>query len=186
MKVKTDVPIMTGNHLRAARALAGVDQEYVARFAKVAIGTVRNMESSGYGPITSRLAIVQRVTKALLNVGIVFTGEKGEDGVARITGVKRAQVIVGVGFSEADYRPEIFMALDIGSSLQFPVPLAKEMAAAARERNDKEYAFALETAIRLSANTKRRPQAEIDAEVDALVKKKYPRRSSGAKTTGPV
>jgi hypothetical protein len=150
MKVKR-----TGNHLRAARALAGVDQEYVARLAEVAIGTVRNMEGCGFGPITSRGTIVERVFKALETLGIQFVAEIDEDGVTRIVGVKRHRLITGVGFSAVDYKPEIGLVDERrGHVSNLPIPVAKEMAVAARERGDIEYAVELEAAIRLAASMK--------------------------------
>lgn len=39
--------LLTGNQLKAARALAAVDQAWVAKAANVAVNTIRNMESRG-------------------------------------------------------------------------------------------------------------------------------------------
>ena len=65
--------LSTGNQLRAARALAGVDQQAVARTAKVAVNTIRNMEARGPDPITSGAVTVRSVQKALESFGIEFT-----------------------------------------------------------------------------------------------------------------
>jgi hypothetical protein len=72
--------LITGNQLRAARALAGVDQQTVAEAAKVAVNTVRNMEGRGPNPITSGAMTVRSVQKALEIFGVVFTND-GEPGV---------------------------------------------------------------------------------------------------------
>jgi DNA-binding XRE family transcriptional regulator len=37
--------LVTGNQLKAARALAGVDQQQVADAAEVNVSTIRNMEA---------------------------------------------------------------------------------------------------------------------------------------------
>ena len=38
---------MTGNQLKAARALAGIDQAKLAELAGLSVNTIRNMEASG-------------------------------------------------------------------------------------------------------------------------------------------
>jgi transcriptional regulator with XRE-family HTH domain len=65
--------LITGNQLKAARALAGVDQLSVAQAAKVAINTIRNMESRGPNPITSGAVTVRNVQTALEAAGVEFT-----------------------------------------------------------------------------------------------------------------
>lgn len=65
--------LSTGNQLRAARALAGVDQQAVANAAKVAVNTIRNMEARGPNPITSGALTVRSVQKAVESFGIEFT-----------------------------------------------------------------------------------------------------------------
>ena len=62
--------LITGNQLKAARALAGVDQAWVAKAANVAINTVRNMESRGVEPITSGAVTVRNVQLALERAGV--------------------------------------------------------------------------------------------------------------------
>jgi transcriptional regulator with XRE-family HTH domain len=64
--------LITGNQLKAARALAGVDQLAVAQAAKVAVNTIRNMESRGPNPITSGAVTVRNVQIALENLGVEF------------------------------------------------------------------------------------------------------------------
>jgi len=64
--------LTTGNQLKAARALAGVDQHQVADSAKVNVNTIRNMEARGAKPITSGAVTIRRVQLALEALGIEF------------------------------------------------------------------------------------------------------------------
>jgi transcriptional regulator with XRE-family HTH domain len=61
-----------GNQLKAARALAGVDQRRVADSAGVNVNTIRNMEARGAEPITSSAVTVRNVQLALEALGIEF------------------------------------------------------------------------------------------------------------------
>ena len=65
--------LVTGNQLKAARALAGVDQLWAAQAANIAVNTVRNMEACGDQPITSSAANVRGVQRALELLGVEFT-----------------------------------------------------------------------------------------------------------------
>jgi transcriptional regulator with XRE-family HTH domain len=64
--------LTTGNQLKAARALAGVDQQQVADSAGVNVNTIRNMEARGAEPITSSAVTVHNVQVALEALGIEF------------------------------------------------------------------------------------------------------------------
>jgi hypothetical protein len=64
--------LVTGNQLKAARALAGVDQQQVADSARVNVNTIRNMEARGAEPITSSAVTVRSVQVALEALGIEF------------------------------------------------------------------------------------------------------------------
>src|SRR5262245_40942811 len=57
--------LTTGNQLRAARALAWVDQQQIADSAKVNVNTIRHMEARGAKPITSRAVTSRRVQLGL-------------------------------------------------------------------------------------------------------------------------
>ena len=57
--------LATGNQLKAARALAGVNQQEVADTAGVNVNTIRNMEARGAKPITSSAVTVRNVQLAL-------------------------------------------------------------------------------------------------------------------------
>jgi transcriptional regulator with XRE-family HTH domain len=72
--------LVTGNQLKAARALAGVDQQQVADAARVNVNTVRNMEARGAEPITSSAVTVRSVQLALEAWGIEFLNH-GQPGV---------------------------------------------------------------------------------------------------------
>jgi transcriptional regulator with XRE-family HTH domain len=72
--------LVTGNQLKAARALAGVDQQQVADAAKINVNTVRNMEARGIDPITSGAVTVRNVQMALEAWGIEFLNH-GQPGV---------------------------------------------------------------------------------------------------------
>lgn len=71
--------IVTGRHIRAARALLGWSQEGLAAKAKVAIGTVRKMEDTD-GPVGSRTDSLFKVVTILERAGIEFL-DSGEPGV---------------------------------------------------------------------------------------------------------
>jgi transcriptional regulator with XRE-family HTH domain len=72
--------LVTGNQLKAARALAGVDQQQVADAAEINVNTVRNMEARGAEPITSSAVTVRSVQLALEAWGIEFLNH-GQPGV---------------------------------------------------------------------------------------------------------
>jgi transcriptional regulator with XRE-family HTH domain len=72
--------LVTGNQLKAARALAGVDQQQVADAAEINVNTVRNMEARGTEPITSSAVTVRSVQLALEAWGIEFLNH-GQPGV---------------------------------------------------------------------------------------------------------
>lgn len=64
--------LATGNQLKAARALIGVDQQQVADSAGVNVNTIRNMEARGAESITSSAVTVRNVQLALEVLGIEF------------------------------------------------------------------------------------------------------------------
>jgi hypothetical protein len=72
--------LVTGNQLKAARALAGVDQQQVADAAEINVNTVRNMEARGAEPITSSAVTIRSVQLALEAWGIEFLNH-GQPGV---------------------------------------------------------------------------------------------------------
>ena len=72
--------LTTGNQLKAARALISMDQDELARRAKVNVNTVRNMEASGAGTIAGRAQNVQAVQLTLEQAGVEFQNH-GRPGV---------------------------------------------------------------------------------------------------------
>jgi transcriptional regulator with XRE-family HTH domain len=64
---------LTGNQVRAARALAEIDQQRLSELSGVSINTVRNMEARGRSPIEGHASTRQKVQNALQMSGIEFT-----------------------------------------------------------------------------------------------------------------
>jgi transcriptional regulator with XRE-family HTH domain len=78
--------LSTGNQLRAARALLGMDQAELAKRAGVDINTVRNLEGRGPDPLGGRVDTLRKVQGALERAGIEFLNH-GQPGV-RLVGAK--------------------------------------------------------------------------------------------------
>lgn len=72
--------LTTGNQLKAARALAGLDQGELARRAGVNINTIGAMEKRGSEMLTSGLDKITAVMRALEEAGIEFLNH-GQPGV---------------------------------------------------------------------------------------------------------
>ena len=71
--------IITGRQLRAARALLGMEQIELAKRARVAIGTIRRMESFDE-EVGARTWTLSQVQKALEKAGVEFLND-GQPGV---------------------------------------------------------------------------------------------------------
>lgn len=78
--------LTTGNQLKAARALAGMDQNALALAAGVNVNTIGAMERRGADTITSGLDVVRRVMTALEAAGVEFLNH-GQPGVRLSKGV---------------------------------------------------------------------------------------------------
>ncbi|ESZ06482.1 helix-turn-helix transcriptional regulator [Mesorhizobium sp. M1060] len=72
--------LTTGNQLKAARALIGIEQKEVADLVEVNVNTIRSMEAAGAGPIAGRSQNVQAVQRALEGLGVEFLNH-GRPGV---------------------------------------------------------------------------------------------------------
>ncbi|NKJ91781.1 helix-turn-helix domain-containing protein [Rhizobium leguminosarum bv. viciae] len=72
--------LTTGNQLKAARALAGLDQGTLAKKAGVNINTISSMEKRGAEVLTSGLDKIQSVMRALESEGVEFLNH-GQPGV---------------------------------------------------------------------------------------------------------
>jgi hypothetical protein len=70
----------SGNQLRAARALLGLDQEAFAEAVGVSINTVRAMEACGAEPVGGFASTRNKVRVALEDMGIEFLND-GSPGV---------------------------------------------------------------------------------------------------------
>jgi predicted transcriptional regulator len=71
--------LLTGRHIRAARALIGWGQDDLAKRAKVALRTVRRMEGFD-GPVGARTDTVGKVAGVLQKAGVEFLND-GQPGV---------------------------------------------------------------------------------------------------------
>lgn len=71
---------ISGNQLRAARSLLGLEQIELADKATVGVNTIRRMEACGAEPIGGNEATRAKVTKALEALGVEFTNG-GQPGV---------------------------------------------------------------------------------------------------------
>jgi transcriptional regulator with XRE-family HTH domain len=67
--------LITGRQLRAARALLGWEQIELAKRSRVAIGTIRRMESFT-GEIGSRTSTLSQVQATLERAGIQFLNDE--------------------------------------------------------------------------------------------------------------
>jgi len=72
--------LTTGNQLKAARALAGLDQGELAKRAGVNINTISSMEKKGAEILTSGLDKIRSVMEALEAAGVEFLNH-GQPGV---------------------------------------------------------------------------------------------------------
>ena len=72
--------LVTGNQLKAARSLAGVEQSDLAQAAGVHVNTIRKMEWKGAAEITSGADVVRKVQLALEAAGVEFLNH-GRPGV---------------------------------------------------------------------------------------------------------
>jgi transcriptional regulator with XRE-family HTH domain len=63
---------ISGNQLRAARALADVGQRQLAKASKVSVNTIRNMEARKAETVRVRRTTMQKIRKALKQLNVVF------------------------------------------------------------------------------------------------------------------
>ena len=69
--------MLTGEQVRAARALARMDQAQLAAEAAVSIETVKRLEGMR-GTVAAQVATVLAIRKALEAAGVIFIDENGE------------------------------------------------------------------------------------------------------------
>lgn len=78
--------MITANQLRAARALAGLDQRKLAELAGLSVPTIQRMEASG-GVIRGNVDSLMKLVAALGAAGVELIGE-GETSSAGGRGVR--------------------------------------------------------------------------------------------------
>jgi transcriptional regulator with XRE-family HTH domain len=66
------VIVITGNQIRAARALLNWSQRELSKKSRVAFGTIQRMERFDNGPVASRTETLGRVVGVLEKAGIEF------------------------------------------------------------------------------------------------------------------
>jgi DNA-binding XRE family transcriptional regulator len=69
--------LRTGNQIKAARALADLNQQQLAEAAGVNVNTIRNMEARGGQLLSSGLDTVTKVQRTLEAAGVEFIAENG-------------------------------------------------------------------------------------------------------------
>lgn len=79
---------MTPEQCRAARGLANVSQEDLAKAARVGASTVRNFEAGRSMPVTNNL---QAIKDALEAMGVVFIPENGGGAGVRLRSPARGK-----------------------------------------------------------------------------------------------
>jgi kynureninase len=72
-----DLETITGRQLQAARVLAGLTADSLARAATVGIATLRRAEARGSDPISMTTNNARAVVQALENAGVVLFGRNG-------------------------------------------------------------------------------------------------------------
>lgn len=82
---------ITGNQIRAARALVGMGQQDLADKAKIGINTVRNMEGVGADRIRVRTDTLDTVIDALKAAGVVIIDEGQSDGGPGVRLIKKGE-----------------------------------------------------------------------------------------------
>ena len=97
---------ITGNQIRAARALIGMDQQALADKAAIGINTVRNMEGAGSERINVRTGTLDAVIDALKAAGVVIVDEGMQDGGPGVRLVKQPVKSIDTIESEVVQYPE--------------------------------------------------------------------------------
>lgn len=138
--------LTTGNQLRAARALADMDQGTLAKRAGVNINTISAMEKRGGHGLTSGLDKIRAVMKVLEAEGVEFLNH-GHPGV-RLSGQVRP-------------RPMLFRRDD--------VPGRGWVAFAFDYAGKRHTAFLLHDALSVGGSLTERPEKLFDARVEQIL-----------------
>lgn len=81
--------MLTGAQIKAARALARMDQAELASAAGISVPTVKRLEAMG-GPISANTSTEAAIRRALTDAGIIIIDENGEG-----PGVRLRKGVVG-------------------------------------------------------------------------------------------
>jgi DNA-binding XRE family transcriptional regulator len=68
-----EIPVIIGAQIKAARALAMLEQEQLAREAGISETTLRKLEHSGHAPVPGTARTLQAVLEALNRHGVFMT-----------------------------------------------------------------------------------------------------------------
>ena len=79
--------------MRAARALAGLEQRALADRAGIGINTIRNFEAAGANSVRGRLDTLDAIVAALKAAGVVFVPENGEGPGVRLLKAKPRAIV---------------------------------------------------------------------------------------------
>lgn len=82
---------LTGNQLRAARALIGLEQSDLAKAAGVSVNTIRNMEAQGPEIVRVRLETFHLVRDALAEAGVILLEENGGGAGVRLRSPRKSR-----------------------------------------------------------------------------------------------
>jgi transcriptional regulator with XRE-family HTH domain len=77
---------ISGNQIKAARALVGMEQSELSEKAAISIDTIRNMEAQGLEVVRFSADTLYRVKHALQTAGVSFVAENGEGAGVRLKG----------------------------------------------------------------------------------------------------
>lgn len=83
--------LRTGNQIKAARALANMNQAELAAKAGVNVNTIRAMEGRGNQILVSGMDTVTKVQNALEQAGVVFIPENGGGAGVRLAKPRQAE-----------------------------------------------------------------------------------------------
>ena len=69
--------MLTGEQIRAARALARVEQSHLAQTASISLETVKRLEKTR-GPISANTTTEAAIRRAFHEAGVIFIDENGD------------------------------------------------------------------------------------------------------------
>lgn len=75
--------MLTGEQIRAARALARLEQSELARSAQISVETVKRLERTA-GPISANTGTEAAIRRAMGDAGVLFIDENGEGAGVRL------------------------------------------------------------------------------------------------------